>query len=330
MWTGVEWELRRMYGCPYPGACNYIGNWSYPVLPDVSSCLFPGNGCPFTSCDDGNSLTYDDVWDSSGWNCYGTYCDGNCAALPCDDGDAITFGESWDELGSICSGGQICDGTAVDCSGAGPCSGVPFVFFDAKQYALVEIGNQCWFKENLASDNYRNGDPIPGDLSDFLWQNTNKGAQAISDETWGDVSVLGTYGRLYNGYATQDSRGLCPMGFHVPSDEDWMTLEMAMGMTQAQANDWGWRGTDQATQMKASPSDSPYWDGSNTSGFSGLPAGFRNYNGSWYNLGFSGHWWSSSPYYNHAFNRVLYSGFSQVLRFSTEPQYGLSVRCVKD
>jgi uncharacterized protein (TIGR02145 family) len=318
MWDGTQWVIRRMYGCPFPGSCNYIGDWDYQGLADESICLWPTNGpCPFSSCDDGNSLTYDDVWDVNGWNCNGTYCNGNCAGLPCDDGDATTFGEGWDLWGSICSGGQMCDGTIIDCSGAGPCAGVPFVLFDAKQYALVEIGSQCWFKENLASDNYSNGDPIPGNLAENLWAGTSNGAQAI----WVDESTLDTYGRLYNWQATQDSRGVCPTGFHVPSDEEWLTLSDFLGGNSVAG-----------AAMKSSPSDTPPWDGSNSSGFSGLPVGYRSSDGYFNSLSNNGgaSWWSRSFYGGTPKSMNLLTGSSFIQVSGNDPQNGFSVRCVRD
>jgi uncharacterized protein (TIGR02145 family) len=211
--------------------------------------------------------------------------------------------------------------------GPAQCDGQSTITFDDHTYALVGIGTQCWFKENLRSDNYRNGDEIPGNLSNSSWQNTTSGAQAVYNN---DAANLSTYGRLYNWYATQDSRGLCPTGFHVPSDGEWMTLEIALGMTQSQANEWGWRGTDQGTQMKSSPTDSPSWDGSNTSGFSGLPASLRSSTGSFSNMGNFGYWWSSSPNGGVAINRYLGSGYSSVVRSYNGPQSGFSVRCVRD
>jgi uncharacterized protein (TIGR02145 family) len=211
--------------------------------------------------------------------------------------------------------------------GPAQCGGQSTITFDGYTYALVGIGTQCWFKENLRSDNYRNGDPIPGELSDGQWNSTMVGAQSVYNN---DVANLATYGRLYNWYATQDSRGLCPTGFHVPSDGEWMTLEMTLGMTQAQGDGWGWRGTDQGAQMKASPSDTPSWNGANTSGFSGLPAGERGSSGFLYYLGSNGNWWSSSLHGGNAIFRSLVTGYSNVYRFNFSQHYGFSVRCVQD
>jgi uncharacterized protein (TIGR02145 family) len=198
------------------------------------------------------------------------------------------------------------------------------VLFDAKAYALVEIGTQCWFKENLASDSYRNGDPIPGNLSDVQWSNTFLGALAIWGENWApwfDVGAsLATYGRLYNFFAVSDSRGLCPTGYHVPSDEEWTVLENHLGGFNVAG-----------TALKSSPSDTPAWDGDNSSGFSALPGGSRYYDsGSFSDQGNYGYWWSSSPNWTYAWYRTLYSGNSNVYRYYNNTRYGFSVRCVRD
>jgi uncharacterized protein (TIGR02145 family) len=218
--------------------------------------------------------------------------------------------------------------------GPAQCGGATTVTFDGYTYALVAIGTQCWFAENLRSDNYRNGDAIPGNLSDAQWASTSSGAQTVYGEgtstvyqgSSDEVANLAPYGRLYNWYAVNDSRGLCPSGFHVPSDGEWMTLEMALGMTSSQANATGWRGTDQGTQMKTTS-----WGGTNSSGFSALPGGYRsNGYGGFYGQGSYGNWWSSFPGGANAWNRSLGSGYSSVGRSNDDARYGFSVRCVRD
>jgi uncharacterized protein (TIGR02145 family) len=192
------------------------------------------------------------------------------------------------------------------------------VLYDRKAYALVEIGSQCWFKENLAADNYRNGDAIPGGLSDSQWASTLQGAQVIWGETWGDVSALTTYGRLYNFYAVADPRGLCPTGYHVPSDDEWSTLTNFLG------------GDYVADALRSSSTDVPAWDGTNSSGFSALPGGFRSYSSGYFFLGNYGYWWSSSPSGSYAWTRYLFSGDSFVFRYTHDGRDGFSVRCVRD
>jgi uncharacterized protein (TIGR02145 family) len=207
------------------------------------------------------------------------------------------------------------------------CGGQTSVTFDGYTYNLVDIGTQCWFKESLRSDNYRNGDAIPGELSNSSWQNASSGAQAVYND---DAAYLTNYGRLYNWFAIQDSRGLCPTGFHVPSDGEWMMLEMALGMTQSQVHTWGWRGTDQGTQIKSSSGDSPSWNGSNSSGISSLPAGFRDESGIFFDFGNVNCVWSASPDGYNAISRFLNSGYSTIYRDSFNPRLGFSVRCLRD
>ena len=199
-----------------------------------------------------------------------------------------------------------------------PSCGDP-VSYQGYDYATILIGEQCWFAENLRSENYENGDVISSGLSDWEWANTSVGAVALYDET---------YGLLYNSDAMFDARGLCPSGWHVPSDGEWMTMEMALGMSESEANDNGLRGTDEGSQMKADYGWSNGGNGTNSSGFSGLPGGFRTDFGNYVGAGNSGYWWSSSggwPWY-----RNLSSYDEGVSRWSCNPKVGFSVRCLQD
>jgi uncharacterized protein (TIGR02145 family) len=326
VWTGSEWVRRQLFSCPYQGSCNYSGKYAYATIPDVTLCIYPSPNCPFTPCDDGNSLTFNDVVDVSG-ECAGEPCGNACSGLPCDDGDATTYADAWNANGTVCAG-YPCTGDAVDCAGAGPCAGVPYVLFDAKAYALVEIGTQCWFKENLASDSYRNGDPIPGNLTDSQWVGDNFGAQAIYGEMGASsshvASSLASYGRLYNFFAVSDSRGVCPIGYHLPSIQEWNVLENHFGGS-----------TIAGASLKASPSDTPAWNGNNSSGFSALPAGYRDcfVNGNFTFQGSSGGWWFSSNGGTIAVERLLSSGSSSagpLTDYGGAQRCGLSVRCIRD
>ena len=203
--------------------------------------------------------------------------------------------------------------------------------FDGYTYELVAIGDQCWFAENLRTEHYANGDVIPGELSNSEWSNaddTNLGAQAVCNN---DASNLADYGRLYNWYAVDDARSLCTSGWHVPTDGEYMILEMALGMSESEANSTGWRGSIAAvgSQLKSSPSDDPSWDGTNTSGFSALAGGYRNNYGNFYLEG-HGYFWSSSPDGTGAWYRDLYSGSTGVARYGNARRHGFSVRCVRD
>ena len=222
------------------------------------------------------------------------------------------------------------DNSCVWAEGSPVCEFQNSFTFDGYTYDLVAIGDQCWFAENLRTEHYANGDSIPGDLSDFDWWNavaTSLGAQAIYNN---DASNLADYGRLYNWYAVDDARGLCPSGWHVPTDGEFMTLEMELGMSESEANGNSWRGTDQGTQMKSSASDSPSWNGTNTSGFSGLAGGNRDYNGDFYNEGNRGDFWSASASGTNAWYRKLDDGYTEVTRSIYNQRFGFSVRCVRD
>jgi uncharacterized protein (TIGR02145 family) len=214
--------------------------------------------------------------------------------------------------------------------GPAECGGASTVTYDGYTYDVVAIGGQCWFAENLRNEHYGNGDVIPGGLSDYEWSNTdanNLGAQVIYEN---DASNLADYGRLYNWYAVDDARGLCPSGWHVPTDGEFMTLEMELGMSESQANGTSYRGTDQGTQMKSSSEDDPSWNGTNSSGFSGLAGGNRYSNGVFYSEGSSGYFWSASAYGTNAWFRALYGGNTEVFRNGSLQRSGFSVRCVRD
>ena len=110
-----------------------------------------------------------------------------------------------------------------------------------------------------------------------------------------------------------------------------MAMEMALGMSEAAANNSGWRGTSQGTQMKSDEGWSIGNNGTNTSGFSGLPGGYRNTSGNFSTAGDNrGYWWSSSPDGSNAWNRLLDGNGEKVGRSRTNPRYGFSVRCIQD
>lgn len=191
--------------------------------------------------------------------------------------------------------------------------------YDGNTYALVEIGDQCWFAENLAVEHYANGDLILTDLSDAEWSSTTSGAQAIYAN---NTANLATYGRLYNGYAAAEPRGLCPTGWHVPTDVEWSELETFLGMAADQLELNGqWRGTDQGSQLR----------NEFTPGFHALLAGARTSVGSSLYMTGNGFFWSStSPGGAYMFYRRVTTIYSGVYRQSISKRGGYSVRCLKD
>ena len=182
-------------------------------------------------------------------------------------------------------------------------------------YSTVQIGNQCWFAENLGTTTYLNGDAIPQNLSYGDWSSTTSGAMAFYQN---DLTYQVAYGGLYNWYAVDDARGLCPSGWHVPTDEEWTMLTDHLGGESVAGGqmktNYGWNGGG---------------NGTNSSGFSGLPGGIRDFSAFFYLAGNEGYWWSSSPSWSSAWFRYLGSSES-VSRSSFNHRVGCSVRCVRD
>ncbi len=220
--------------------------------------------------------------------------------------------------------------------------GAPYIY-QGHAYSTIQIGNQCWFAENLRSENYANSDPIPSGLADWDWYQLTSGASAVYGENGvcldsspdidacDSTQYLNEFGRLYNWRAVDDARGLCPNGWHVPTDGEWMTMEMALGMSEADANSTGWRGTDQGTQMKTDYGWDGGGNGTNSSGFSGLPGGDRATMGNFLNAGEYGLWWTSSVGPICSWYRALNASEDGVNRNCYgDNQCGYSVRCIKD
>ena len=334
----TETEIEALYtleipisGCTDETACNFDSE----ATSDDDSCV--PSGCMEAEACNYNALA----------ECEGEACDYSCCPGPGCCGE----GMYWDYEFEQCMVSETCqedldgDGVigvndlmqllsvyATDCEaedvdpelGEFTC-GDP-MSYHGYDYATVQIGEQCWFAENLRNEHYANGDAIPGDLSDSLWNITSQGAQAIYNN---DSAMLTSYGRLYNWYAVDDARGLCPSGWSVPTDLELMTLEMELGMSGFDANSEGERGTDQAMQMKSSPDDTPPWSGNNSSGFSAVPGGERHGNGGFYDAHGECFIWSSSDSSGNAWLRDLDASMS-VERYTYPQTWGFSVRCLKD
>jgi len=206
-----------------------------------------------------------------------------------------------------------------------PCPGVSTVSdVDNNTYNTVQIGTQCWTQSNLKVSKYRNGDNIPTGLSNSAWQNTTSGAYAIYNN---DPVNDGLYGKLYNHYAVTDSRGLCPTGWHVPSDGEWTTLENHLGGSNVAG------GALKSTAMQPTPGgwNSPNTGATNSSGFTALPGGLRYYYGDFSFMTYTGVWWSSSVSSgSNAWPRNLNNNSSDIFRGNAYRSDGFSVRCCRD
>ena len=206
------------------------------------------------------------------------------------------------------------------------------VSYQGYDYNTVLIGEQCWFAENLRSENYENGDAIPANLNDIEWNNTLSGAVAVYGEgssdchnispdgdSCDDAWSLSEYGRLYNWYAVDDARGLCPSGWHVPTDGEWTVLTDHLGGASVAGG-----------QMKTTYGWNSYGNGTNSSGFSGLPGGYRHNSDSYFSsAGSWGYWWSYSLSSGFPLFRFL-GASNDVYSAWNGPKNGYSVRCIQD
>ena len=198
---------------------------------------------------------------------------------------------------------------------------------DGNSYKVVRIGEQIWMAENLFATIYTDGTSIPNVTDNSAWAALTTGAYCWYNN---DIGNKSTYGAIYNWYTVNTGK-LCPADWHVPDNIEWMQLEMALGMTQEQADSSYWRGTDQGKQMKSTSGWYNDGNGNNSSGFSGLPGGMRYYNGGFVNIGSYGYWWVSGWYSNKfAWSRALCYINTKVAKAGYYKQQGFSVRCIKN
>ncbi|MBM3417114.1 MAG: hypothetical protein FJY20_11910 [Bacteroidetes bacterium] len=191
---------------------------------------------------------------------------------------------------------------------------------DGRVYKTVKIGSQVWMAENLNVAKFRNGDPIPEVKTDEEWEKAGQNKKPAWCYYDNDPTNGVKYGKLYNWYAVNDPRGLAPVGYHIPSDAEWTVLTDYLGgagnagAKMKSKNDWYQDG-----------------NGTNSSGFNGLPGEYRYSGGAFGGVGRGGFWWSSSVgKANYARDRVLDYGGGGVGRGYGSKGRGLSVRCLRD
>jgi uncharacterized protein (TIGR02145 family) len=195
---------------------------------------------------------------------------------------------------------------------------VDSVSYDGHWYGVVLVGDKCWFDENLKTDKYNNGDLIAGNLDSLNWSITTSGAQAVQDQGGlNETTNLNTYGRLYNFYAVEDSRGLCPTGWHVPTKAEWDSLYARVG--------------GEAVAGKQLKAPDPRWDGLNSNGFDVLQGGSRKPDGGFEpTIGIEhARFWTSTPNGSLAYYRY-FNTYDDSYGDSHGRKHGFSVRCIQD
>jgi uncharacterized protein (TIGR02145 family) len=186
---------------------------------------------------------------------------------------------------------------------------------DGNTYKTIIIGTQKWSSENLNVEHYRNGDPIPQVQDADKWSNLKTGAWCYYDNKTSNGKI---YGKLYNWYAVNDSRGLAPEGWHVPSDAEWTKLTDYLGGEEIAGE-----------KMKSTSGWNENGNGTNSSGFTAFPGGFGLKG--FVSVGEYGTFWSASETTDgFAWARYLLYDDSGVTRDIGGKSFGLSIRCVRD
>ena len=204
---------------------------------------------------------------------------------------------------------------------------------DGNVYHTVTIGTQVWMVENLKTTKYNDGTNIPLVTDGAEWVYLTTGAYCWYNN---DISYKNPYGALYNWYTVNTGK-LAPIGWHVPTDDEWTTLT-----TYLTNNGFGYEGsgTDIAKSMAATSGWNTYLTpggvgndqaSNNSSGFTALPGGVRDGSGTCYDIGSGGYWWSSTDTeLAYALFRYVGSWDSLVNRIGTTKVLGFSVRCLRD
>ena len=210
--------------------------------------------------------------------------------------------------------------------------------YDGNTYKTIKIGNQIWMAENLKTTHYADGTPIILFAEDEIWRNLDYDFKAMYMSST-------TYGALYNWKAAtngepgifieQGMQGVCPDGWHLPSDKEWIELEINLGMNEADVYSAINRGTNQGSKLAG---DKNKWKNGvleddadfGKSGFMALPGTFINELGLG-EIGSNAFFWTATEVDSlNAYQRYIRSFSSELMRMKIDKKYGYSVRCVKN
>ena len=304
-------------GCTDLTACNY----NEEATSDDGSCI--PSGCMETEACNYNALA----------ECEGEACDYTCCPGP----GCCSAGMYWDYDLEQCLNYETCQedldgdgvigindlmellssfGTMCEEPETGEFTCGDPMNYHGYDYATVQIGDQCWFAENLQSEYYQNGDGLQADLSNLEWTNANFGTQCIYENI---DENLGLYGRLYNWHAVNDERGVCPANWHVPSQTEWFALV-------------DYAAPESGLKLKADSLSTPAWNGTDYLGFSATPAGRRDYaSGQFLVLNEHAYWWTGTQTSDDRARLMhISSELTVVESLNYFFEHGFSVRCLKD
>jgi uncharacterized protein (TIGR02145 family) len=208
---------------------------------------------------------------------------------------------------------------------------------DGNIYNTVQIGDQCWMKENLKTTTYRNGAVIPNVNDNYVWAQLSTGAYVWYEN---DISWKHKYGAVYNWFATVDPNCLCPTGWHMPTIDEWTELTDYIGGIDLPPNGNKLKSCRQVNSPLGggcNTPEHPRWNesskqyGTDDYGFSALPGGHCDANGLFGRPGYYGNWWLSTEVLSsYALSFTLTYDFGFIDGYTVYKRRGNSVRCVRD
>jgi len=192
---------------------------------------------------------------------------------------------------------------------------------DGNEYKTIVIGDQTWMAENLRTTRYRNGEYIPNVLDSIEWAALTSGAYCTYNNT-SSLDTIATYGLLYNWYAVDDERNIAPKGWRIPTIADWLILIDYLGGAEV--------ASDKMKEVGNTHWEDPF-QSNNSSGFTALPSGSRNYSRDYFGRGYYGGYWTASEYDdNSAGYLFLYYFDSKVWERINKKVNGYPARCIKE
>jgi len=189
-------------------------------------------------------------------------------------------------------------------------------------YNTIQIGDQCWMKENLKTTKYKDDTPIPNPIVHNEWSASEEGAYSCYNNNKENCAI---YGALYNWHAVNHDAGLCPNGWSVATHDQWAKLEkticQGLGNSDCEnvfsGDNTGWKGTNEGEQLQSAD-------------FAALLGGFRNAGGPFSLLREKGFWWTATPSEESAYGRIMEINNQGVRRVKSIKASGFSVRCISE